>query len=186
MATERFTEENTYFAILNDAHNPLLASFHSANGALNTFLANDALEYRKLQLGVSYLLLCKDKRLISYMTLGMGALKIPDREEFEFRGKKLREYPKEFPNQFPALLIGKLATDEKELGKGGASMLVDYAIKLALELRQKIGCAYVIAHVALSTAMPSSYRAFCAIQLSRCVGSIRVSQKRKPSGKEKV
>jgi hypothetical protein len=28
-----------------------------------------------------------------------------------FVGKKLGEYPKDFPNQFPALLLGKLAPD---------------------------------------------------------------------------
>ncbi|SRR3989339_234490 len=79
------------------------------------------------------------------MTLATGALKVPDKLEFEFRGKKLREYPKDFPNQFPALLVGKLATDKNEEGNGGAGLLLDYAVKLALEIRGKVGCIYLVA-----------------------------------------
>ena len=93
------------------------------------------------------MLLSEDKRLISYITLGMGALKIPDLANFEFHGRKLREYPKEFPNQFPALLIGKIVTERSQENKGGATSLLKLALNLANELRAKVGCAYLVAHV---------------------------------------
>jgi len=115
---------------------------------MNNFLKTDAFEYQNLHLGTSYLLLNQDKtKMVSYVTLAMGALKIPDKENFELRGKKLKEYPKDFPNQFPALLIGQLANDKNEEGRGAAGILVDYAIKLALKYREEVGCAYIVAHV---------------------------------------
>ena len=98
-------------------------------------------------MGITYLLLSEDKRLIFYITSGMGALKIPDLADFEFRGRKLREYPKEFPNQFPALLIGKIATEHSQENKGGATSLLKFALNLANKLRAKVGCAYLVARV---------------------------------------
>ena len=132
---------------MGESHLKISNGFSSRNGELNLFLAKDALEYQKLNLGVTYLLLSEDKRLISYITLGMGALKIPDIANFEFHGRKLREYPKEFPNQFPALLIGKIATEQSQENMGGATSLLKFALKLANELRDKVGCAYLVAHV---------------------------------------
>lgn len=96
---------------------------------------------------MTYLLFNGGDKLVSYITLGMGALRIPDKGVFVFRGRRLADYPKDFPSQFPGLLIGKLATDKSEAGKGGASILLDFAVKVALEAREKIGCAYLLAHV---------------------------------------
>lgn len=145
--SEKYGENNTYVSILSDKHKQPLASFKSRNSDLNAFLSADAWEYQKLNLGVTYLLFDGEGKAVSYITLGMGALKIPEGQEFEFKGRKLKDYPKVFPTQFPALLIGKLATDENEAGKGAASLLLDYAVKTALEERARIGCAYIVAHV---------------------------------------
>ena len=113
-----------------------------------SFLVKDAIEYQKLNLGITYLLISKNSgKLLSYTTFCMGALKLPERmDEFVFKGKRLKDYPKDFPNQFPALLIGKLATDKREVGKGGAGFLLDFAVKTAFEIRSRIGCAYMVAH----------------------------------------
>ncbi len=62
--------------------------------------------FQRLHLGVTYLLISKsDRKLISYLTLATGSLKIPDEKEFILRGRRLGDYPKDFPRQFPALLI---------------------------------------------------------------------------------
>lgn len=143
---EKYTEKNAKIVILSSEQSILLNFFKSNNSELNQFLAKDALGYQNLNLGITYLLVNIENKLVSYITLGMGALKIPDKSTFEFHGKKLNEYPKEFPNQFPALLIGKIATDKTEEAKGGATFLLKFATSIALELKQKIGCAYLVAH----------------------------------------
>lgn len=128
-----------------------LSGFESDRKELNEFLARDSLEYQKLNLGITYLLFNGRDKLVSYVTLGMGALRIPDREIFVFKGRRLADYPKDFPSQFPGLLVGKLATDRLEERKGGAGILLDFAVKVALEAREKIGCAYLLAHAYLES-----------------------------------
>ncbi len=88
----------------------------------------------------------------------MGSLKIQDLAEFQLRGKRLVLYPKEFPKQFPALLIGKLATDRNEEGKGGASHLVHFAVNLAIKLRSEAGCGFLTAHAYSDSRVIERYR----------------------------
>ena len=143
----KYAPDEVYISILKDEHTPLIANFSCDDEELNEYLKNDALIYQKLHLGVTYILFTKTaKKPISYMTLAMGSLKIPDKHEFMLQGRKLKDYPKIFPQQFPALLIGKLATDRSEEGKGGASLLLDYATKMAIDARQQFGCSHLIAH----------------------------------------
>ncbi len=148
MPASKYSREDVYVSPLKAEHAPLLPKFKSKNDGMNEFLQKDALEYQKLDLGATYLLLDKKgERIISYITMSMGALKIPERkEEFVFRGRRLGEYPKSFPQQFPSLLIGKLATDENEIGKGGAGILLELAAKTALDARKSMGCAFMVTH----------------------------------------
>jgi len=148
MPDARYGDSDCYISLLSESHRSAVSAFESDKEELNEFLAKDACGYQNLNLGATYLLFSKEgDRLISYITLSMGALKIPEGEEFEFRGKRLKEYPKEFPRNFPALLIGKLATDRREEARGEASLLLAYAAGKALQMQKEIGCAYLMAHV---------------------------------------
>lgn len=132
---------------LKEEHSVLLPGFECRDDDLNEFLRKDALEYQKLHLGVTYLLMDQSKqRIISYMTLSMGSLKIHDEKEFVLRGRRLADYPKDFPMQFPALLLGRLATNHNEEGRGGAHFLLDFAVRMALDEREKMGCGFLLAH----------------------------------------
>ncbi|MFH0927002.1 MAG: hypothetical protein V1822_00290 [Candidatus Micrarchaeota archaeon] len=115
---------------------------------MNDFLLKDSLGYQNLHFGTTYLLFSKPTGvLLAYITLSMGAVRLGgDWQDFVSGGRRLSEYPKNFPNQFPALLIGRLATNKGEEGKGAASLLVEYALKIALEERGKIGCVCIAAH----------------------------------------
>jgi len=156
---QKYTPEEVFVSVLNEQCLSVVGSFNSTNEDLNEFIKKDAMEYQNVHLGVTYLLLDKQtNKLLSYVTFAMGSLKIPDKEEFILRGKKLKDYPKDFPNQFPALLIGRLATDRTEEGKGGASLLIDYGVKLALSEREKVGCGYLLAHAYASAKVVEWYK----------------------------
>ncbi len=76
---KRYSVENTYVSKLEEKHKSILARFLSSEEDQNNFLHNDALEYAKLNLGVTYLLFRQaDDKLIAFTTLGMGAIKLPD------------------------------------------------------------------------------------------------------------
>lgn len=132
---------------LRAEYDSLLQRFNSRDDDLNEFLKKDSLEYQKLHLGTTYLLLDKkSEKIISYITVSMGSLKIPNQKDFVLRGRRLADYPKDFPMQFPALLIGRLATNKAEEGLGGAHLLLDFAVHMALEAREDMGCGFLLAH----------------------------------------
>ena len=143
-----YGQENTYVSILKEDHRHLIPNFKSDNNELNDFLLKDALGYQSLHFGITYLLFSKsDNKLLAFITLSMGTIRLSDeRLDFIAGGRRLEEYPKNFPNQFPALLIGRLATDTSEQNKGAASLLLDFAVKMALDEREKIGCVCLAAH----------------------------------------
>ncbi len=141
----RYTNENTYRSVLCVEYSGIIANFESKGADQNEFLINDALEYAKLNLGITHLLFEKGTdKLLSFITLGMGTLKIPDEIDWELKGKRLKEYPKVFPNQFPALKIGQLATQKEEENRGVASLLISFAIRLALAYQKEVGCKYIV------------------------------------------
>ncbi len=148
MEKTRYAPAEAFVSVLSEEHLPLLQSFDSENEELNHFLKKDALGYQRLHIGTTYLLFCKcDGKLLAYITLSMGALKLPEKKEgFMLAGRRLEEYPKDFPNQLPALLMGKLATDRAEEGRGAASILLKHAMAVALEHRKAMGCAFLVAH----------------------------------------
>jgi len=139
---------NTYISKLDYKHESNLSSFNCTNSDQNDFLSSDALEYARLSLGVTYLLFDgASEKLLAFITLGTGAIKLPDKkEEWVLRGKKLKEYPKEFPRQFPALRIGQLATDCNEENKGAGTYLIHFAIRIGINLQANAGCAYLVAN----------------------------------------
>ncbi len=131
--------------ILDEKHRGIITKFKSIDDELNEFLNTDAFHYMGLKLGITYLLIDKATgELISYSALSTGAVRIDD--EVVFQGLKRKDYPKDLPNQFPALLIGRLATDKTKEGNGGGSLLLKHAIKNALDLTLKLGCTHLAVH----------------------------------------
>lgn len=155
----RYSADDACVRLLTEDHASAVGLFCSNNGELNDFLKKDALAYQNLHLGHTYLLMRKsDSKLLAYITLSMGALKLPEnKHEFVFAGKRLGDYPKDFPNQFPALLIGKLATDRTEEGKSAASLLFEHALQTAYRQRQSIGCAFLMTHAYATPAVLGWY-----------------------------
>ena len=134
---------NTYTTTLDKTHSELILGFKSTNQDQNEFLINDSFGYAKLNLGVTYLLFNSvNDRLVSFITLAMGTIKLP--EDWSIRGKLLREYPKDFPQQLPALRIGQLATQANEENKGAGAYLLSFAVRKAIELQAIVGCAYLV------------------------------------------
>ncbi len=144
---EKYSSDEVCISALDEKHLPLLSRFKCDSDELNDYLRNDAIAYQRLHLGMTYLLLPKSEdRVISYLALATGSLRVTDTKEFKLQGRPLREYPKIFPHQFPALLVGKLATDKSEEGRGGAGFLLDHAVGVALGIRKSAGCTHLVVH----------------------------------------
>lgn len=129
-----YNASNTYFSKLTEKYINKISAFECSHDDTNEFLKEDALNYQKLNIGVTYLLFSNKDELLGFVTLGMGAIKLPDNlriKEIEIR-------------QYPGLKIGRLATDAKKERKGCGRLMIDFSAKLALEMKEKAGCRYLL------------------------------------------
>ncbi len=122
---------------LDEGHREVLSDFDCGHADINEFTRNDIFEYQKQNIGVSYALLDADGRILSFITLLMGAIKMPSHLGFRIA------HVSEVPNQVPALKIGRIGTLRTEQKKGHAKRLIQYALYLAIKLRKEIGCHYL-------------------------------------------
>ncbi|MDR2204364.1 MAG: hypothetical protein LBE76_08780 [Nitrososphaerota archaeon] len=74
---------------------------------LNEFIHNEALQYQKERLGITYLFY-RDDKIVGYITVAMNSLKP------KLTDLRIDNYGK---INYPALLLGRLAVDNTERGK---------------------------------------------------------------------
>lgn len=102
---------------------------------LNEFIHEEAKQYQKERLGVTYLFHYK-KQIVGFATLAMSQIEIK-------YAKRILPFPTTIKH-YPALLIGRLATHNefrrKEVGKN----ICLWVISLARKLSKMVGCRLVI------------------------------------------
>jgi GNAT superfamily N-acetyltransferase len=117
-----------------------LASFDCGDQDLNEFLVDDALEYQKLFLANTTLMLAQG-RVAAYFSLSSDAIQL-SRDEKDVGGIGTPF------SSFPALKIARLATDTKFQGLGYGRMALEFCIGLARHFNDEhrhdgVGCRFV-------------------------------------------
>ena len=118
---------------LKPEHNSLVALFSCGKPDEDNFLMHDALLSQGVRLSETYLLFEDEnrKKIVSYVTITVGSFQLS--RERKMMSVRISDKPfRVFSNHMPCLLIGKLATDKGEIGRGGARHLVDFAIGKAM------------------------------------------------------
>lgn len=123
---------------LGEKHKERLSYFDCGHADISEFAKADIFEYQKQRLGVSYVLSGPEGKILSFITLAMGAFKLPPHI-----GETKLTNVREIPYQFPALKIGRLGTQKTEQKKGHAKKLMQHAFNIAIELRERVGCYYL-------------------------------------------
>ncbi len=105
---------------------------------LQTFIQKEARPFQAANLGITYLVLFKEM-MIAFVTVAMGAISV-SRMKFEEKveGVELQTYP--------ALLLGRLAVDNRFWGKDVGSYVCTWGLGLARKLSREVGCRYVVLH----------------------------------------
>lgn len=112
--------------------------FDCGKELLNNFLKRLATQYRKKNLGQTYVVAAPDKRVIGYYTVSTSRVdfdNVPD----DLR----RQYPL-IP--IPVVLLGRLAVDRAFQGQGVGKTLLVSALRQAAELSHAVGIAAVEVH----------------------------------------
>lgn len=113
-----------------------VSNFNCGNDNTNEFLHDDALEYQKNNLAITFLLIDDSDKIIGYISLAMGGIKSDNPVVF-------RDLPDVDVSKIPVLKIAQLAICEEKQGRYLGKLLIDAAINIADKLKASIGCKYV-------------------------------------------
>lgn len=121
--------------------------FECENKDLNDFFANDAVKYAKRLLGKTYVFCLKENpnTIVAAFTVSNDSIRMTNKLNEESKQIFLHDTALEDKclRRFPAVLIGRLATNKNFAGKGIGSGVMDF-IKYWFRLNNKTGCRFII------------------------------------------
>ena len=135
-AADYVKEEELRFEILNEKHD--LSKFHCSEAdemGLNEFIHDEALQFQNEHLGVTYLFF-HHNNIVGFATLAMSQIEIKQTKVTLPFEPNIRDYP--------ALLIGRLATDNKYRGRHVGLNISLWCVSKAKQLSTEVGCRLII------------------------------------------
>lgn len=118
---------------------------------LQEFIEKEALNYQQENLGVTYLILLNE-RVVAFLTVAMTSIFVERMNKEE----KVAGVPFD---SYPALLLGRLAVDNRFRHKQLGTKACSWCLGLARDLSKRLGCKYVVLH-ARSAVVPFYIRNF--------------------------
>ena len=122
-------------------------TFECENKDLNEFFAYDAVTYAKRLLGKTYVFSLKDNpnTIVAAFTVSNDSIRMTNKLHEEAKQAFLRNTDLEGKRmrRFPAVLIGRLATNKDYAGKGIGTAVMQF-IKYWFRLNNKTGCRFII------------------------------------------
>lgn len=124
------------YEILNESHNlNVFNCSHEDELGLNEFIHSDALQFQRENMGITYLFFY-NAVIVGFATLAMSQLGI--------RATHVKLPFKTAIKDYPALMIGRLATDNNFRGRHVGENICLWCISKVQQLSKEIGCKLVI------------------------------------------
>jgi GNAT superfamily N-acetyltransferase len=128
---------------LTELHRPTLldlahhdrAAFESGDAALDEWLRRYAGQNRRRDTAATWVITDVDHAIVAYATIAMTAID---------RSTAPASVARQAPDPVPALLIGRLAVDQRHSGLGVGTALVAHVLATAIELNAKAACRAVV------------------------------------------
>lgn len=121
--------------------------FVCENEDLNDFFANDSVLYAERLLGKTYLFCLREnpKVIVAAFTVSNDSIRMTNKlnEEAKFQFLRQTELEEKRLRRFPAVLIGRLATNKCFAGRGVGTAVMDF-IKSWFRIDNKTGCRFII------------------------------------------
>lgn len=118
-----------------------LKEFDCGDPDLNEFLLNDAKDYQKGLIAVTYLVKYHDE-LAGYFSLSNDKLSVKDSDKSNWRKVKNLFHHCKHRGDYPAVKVGRLAVGSKYQGYDIGSRILDF-VKYTFISRNRTGCAFV-------------------------------------------
>ncbi len=120
------------------SHLETMDSLETYKPELKKFLMEDALDNQMKKISATYLWFKKgSNEFVGYITLLTDKLNLDSVLKTEMR-KQLIRY-----KELPAIKIGRLCVDDKYQKMGIGSLMIKFAIFIASELNQRVGCRFM-------------------------------------------
>ena len=135
-AAEYIKAGEMHLEILNSKHD--LSKFDCSKDdelGLNEFIHDEALQFQEENLGITYLCFY-NQRIVGFATLAMGQIEVKQTDVKPKLETNIRDYP--------ALMIGRLATDNNYRGRHVGSNITLWCLSKAKQLSTEVGCKLVI------------------------------------------
>lgn len=114
---------------------------------LNEFFAKDAIAYHNKLLGKTYFfcLHSNPQKVVTAFTVANDSIRLTNKIAEEFREQFLEstDLREKTIRRFPAVLLGRLATDKDFAGQGYGSAAMTF-IKIFFRTKNKTGCRFII------------------------------------------
>lgn len=121
--------------------------FICENGDLNDFFANDSVLYAQRLLGKTYLFCLKEnpKVIVAAFTVSNDSIRMTSKlcEDAKKHFLQRAELEEKRLRRFPAVLIGRLATNKDYAGRGVGTAVMDF-MKRWFRFDNKTGCRFLI------------------------------------------
>ena len=124
------------YEILSSEHDT--SKFTCVEQDLNEFLQSDALSYQAMRVSTTYVFMepeCQD--IVAYVTLCCDNVMLTENE------KEDEDIDPETTFPVPAIKIARLAVHKDKEGRGIGTYLLEFAVGLATDVSEKIGCRFV-------------------------------------------
>jgi predicted GNAT family N-acyltransferase len=126
---------------ISSVHEAVIKTFESYEPELSDFLKEDALEQQDRKISVTYLWFTRaTNELVAYITICPDCVKLKNISEElakNFRDKGINY------KSLPSLKIGRVCVDNRFLRRGIGSLMIDFAINLAVKLSKEVGCRFL-------------------------------------------
>jgi GNAT superfamily N-acetyltransferase len=131
------TEPGRLFRIVTLPDDLDRSGFYSGVEALDRYLRQQAGQDKRRSVAVTHVLLDSASQILGYYTLSALSL-VPTRIPADL-ARRLPRYP-----SLPALLIGRLAVDDRRRGQGLGRLLVADALRRCASIAREAGCIGVV------------------------------------------
>ena len=128
--------EELTFEVLTDQHD--LSGFNCDADdelGLSEFIHEQALQFQKEKMGITYLFYYKDE-IVGFATLSMS--------QIEIKETKIKLAFKTKITDYPALMIGRLATNNNYRNRHVGKSICLWCLNLGQQLAAQIGCKMII------------------------------------------
>lgn len=111
------------------------SGFDSGSDELDTWLRRYSAQNRRQNTAATWVIADADMGVVAYVSLAMTGID---------RSSGPRSMTKHAPDPVPALLIGRLAVDQRAAGRGVGTALVAHVLATAVDLNERAACRAVV------------------------------------------